>query len=323
MARQLEGVWGSVSGLGRVGSHRLLLRGHVAGRVSQCWLLPGSLPHSAVSQGPESQESPGGSHLGRERGQRQGPRLSLCGAPRGHHSGQPGVRSLCHRQNCPWLAGSALSLAGSSLSRPPQETAQEREFFGGCKTTALSPSKQRCSSFQRRDTLGAGGSWWRRATECSALHPWKPFPAAAQAPLSSFLQVTPPPAGAWEAGPLPECVPGTAHQPSALKSASKRPACWLLQWEFLSLVPCATRPSPVGTDLQMGSWGRLSSVLCSLLPPPARNHSTRLSPLKHSRCMPGGHSSSQRSDRRALMEYLPGRFRSRADAGRAIERTSG
>lgn len=157
--------------------------------------------------------------------------------------------------------------------------------------------------------LGTGGSWWRGVRPAGGglqgVGPSTPgslgeapFPAAARAPLSSFLQtlqVTPPPSGAWEAG-LPERVPGTAHQPSALKSASKRPACWLLQWEFLSLVPCAARPSLVGPDLQMGSWGCLSSVLFSLLPPPARSHSTLLSPLEHSGYMPGGHLSSQCSD---------------------------
>lgn len=162
---------------------------------------------------------------------------------------------------------------------------------------------RRHTAGHRRLLVAGGEARWRRAPGCRALHLWQPreapFPAAARAPLSSFLQtlqVTPPPSGAWEAGLLPERVPGTAHQPSALKSASKRPACWLLQWEFLSLVPCAARPSLVGPDLQMGSWGCLSSVLFSLLPPPARSHSTLLSPLEHSGYMPGGHLSSQCSD---------------------------
>lgn len=64
--------------------------------------------------------------------------------------------------------------------------------------------------------------------------------------------------------------------------ACRRQACWLLQGEFLSLVPCAAHPSLMGTDLQMGSWGCVSSILFSLLPPPAPNHSTLLSPLEHS-----------------------------------------
>lgn len=88
-----------------------------------------------------SQEPPGGSDLGRERGRRRGPGHSQCGAPGEVPAAVTPASSLRRPGNCSWSAGSfLLLLAGSGLGPLSQETAQERDFFSSCKTTALSKS---------------------------------------------------------------------------------------------------------------------------------------------------------------------------------------
>lgn len=136
LTRQLETVRGSASGLARAESSSApAKRQRVAGGAYQC-------RSSLVLAFPApSQEPPGGSDLGRERGRRRGPGHSQCGAPGEVPAAVTPASSLHRRGNCSWSAGSfLLLLAGSGLGRLSQETAQERDFFSSCKTTALSKS---------------------------------------------------------------------------------------------------------------------------------------------------------------------------------------
>lgn len=171
-------------------------------------------------------------------------------------------------------------------------------------------------------TLGPGGSWWRLYLAlwrsdfgaCGALHclaasgrcPYllqpqlfKRFPAdSAQTPLISLPETGKPGSPPWL---------GTSLR--ALKSdPPKPPACWLLCWEYFSLVSSASCPSLLGPDLEIGLWGSLfslhSPILFSLLPPPTRSHITLLFFLERSKHIPDRRLPSHCSEG-SLVECMP------------------
>lgn len=108
---------------------RLLLCGACGGWASQCWstlVLASSWLLPRVTGTRVTGTSRRFSFRAGER-PAQRPGHGRCGAPGEVTAAvSPALRSLRRRRNCLWSAGSALSLAGSSLSRPSQETAQER-----------------------------------------------------------------------------------------------------------------------------------------------------------------------------------------------------
>lgn len=111
------------------------------------------------------------------------------------------------------------------------------------------------------------------------------FPYGSPGPVSSSLQtlqMTPSPIQCL-GGRTPPWVSTRHSTPTSCAEVGPQASGMLAPpVGILSLVPYAARPSLMGTDLQVGSWGLLSSVLFSLLPPPARNDSTLLSAFEHS-----------------------------------------